>query len=816
MRPTVYYAAIASLVMRPVTIVFCVAIVFFAYRVRAQPACEAHRFEGRSMAERFSPPHLLETIARLPCRTKDGLACTRQGTFSRLRINATVLNQVGGHVNVTNVPVHHLGTRETDRHRFELDRPHVCLEEDYCVGIPENVTFSLYVSRVKSVYALDSWLNQIAFETVEERQVDIAASNATLVQAMLPDLAPLVDCEPRLMTTEGNRPSQRNAVAHNCQSVPDGEFGEVRRLTLAEIEAASGCNMTLADALPSDGVWAQRHYRVCTGVVCPECGAASQTTADLLQLHRIGDECTIRAIRSLPRAMVEVRLEVTNHDTGKRVDLYTTAFRGRTGPVQKAGTGPYGAPMRMTVDMRPRSRRENAHSPVLGDSVVVCGERRGRVESALFQPWVVEGALPAAAIGRIPVPTRSYFGDLHQDVDQEIQPFWYWLPADQYHGYGRRCGERGAGANTVFWESGDLLEDLCYTANFSCIDSGPRSPCRISAELNAYSQNGAVLSALRGAPGSDPSLIESERPANMPPREIWNDLCPKTYLTRVHDRTTRGSPQVTDALVVEETGTTEVTDEDLDRGGGTAHDLLLTLDIGDTVLPDPLATRENHIYTQRLSVSQTTCSAFTNAQSGWGGLSMTFCTPVDVHNVRANGGVQQYVARVECDPSVGSMVSGYANTLVLSDTVAHISFEAAVGGPAGQCTTLPNPVAFEPSTSSNTTHGHDFAFQGKCRVTLHSGLEKFGHVQIGEEVEVQCTRFQPEVFHPRPAYALFGAHVSCGFWNSDAECDNYGVGYFVITLIVIGAVIAALLLALFIAYVVMETKKRNDKKAKTE
>ena len=802
--------------MRPAILFLCVALVLFALRVRAQPACEAHRFEGRSMAERFAPPRLLDTVARLPCRVKDRLACTRQGTFSRLRIRATVLNQVGGHVNITNVPMHHLGTRETDRHRFELHRPHVCLEEDYCVGIPENVTFSIYVSRVKSVYALESWLNQIAFETVEERQTNLAGSNATLVEAMLQDLAPLVDCEPRLMPTEGNRPSQTNEVAHNCQSVRPGEDGAVRRLTVAEIEAASGCNMTLADALPSDGVWGQPHYRVCTGVVCPECGAASQNTTDLLQLHRIGDECTIKAIRSLPRAMIEVRVEATNHDTGKRVDLYTVAFRGRTGSVQKEATGPHGAPMRMTVDMRARSRRENAHSPVLGDSVVVCGERRGRVDKELFQPWTVEGVVPVEARDRIPVPTRSYFGDLHQDAEQRIQPFWYWLRANQYPGYGRQCGERGAGANSVFWQSNALLGDLCYTANFSCIENAPKSPCQVSAEHNAYSQDAAVLAALRGLPGSDPTLIESARPDTMPPREVWNDLCPRTYLARMEDRRTQGSPQLVDVLVVEETGTTEVTDEDLDRGGATAHDILLTLDIGDTMLPDPLDTRENHIYAQRLSVSRTTCSAISKAQGGWGGLSMTFCTPADVHHVRSNDGLQQYVAHVECDPSVGSMVSGYANTRVLSDTSAQISFTAAVGGPAGQCTTLPNPVAFEPSAFSNNTSGHEFAFRGRCRVTLHSGLEKFGHIQIGEPTEVQCTRIESEEHHPTLAFALINAHVKCGFWDSDPECDNYGVGYFAITMIVLFSLIAVILLAFFITYVVMESKKRNAKTKKEQ
>ena len=716
-------------------------------------------------------------------------------------MRSTVLQQPGGGLNITGYPLSHLGSFFDERDLYNearFDSPNVCLREDYCVGIAENVTFDLYVSPVKSRYPLSEWINGIPYETFWSRTANLTEAAVNLTAPVFP----LTDCAPYNVRTEGDYAI--NHLPFQCQGLTDDNVDDVT------LEAFSECDMALADPLPPfPAMSTSDRSRLCRSTVCPSCPAEGQTTTDALQFVAVASiECSAYGIQDQAKPFVEVLFTVHNHDTGESHELYSLAHVGRTGAIVTVGN----SPLRMKIELSPSRRDGNFRdSPArtLGDSIVVCG-RPPRTHKRLRNPFS-HGSVNNNN-NLTAVPTRRYLASLTSGAipQEELdQPAWYYLPAEDYGLYGRQCGQVGATSQSIMQESVSNLVDYCYTSdlNTTCVPS--TSPCRELARLNAYSQNGAVRDALRSIPGSDPSLIASERPSSMPPREIWNDLFPSTYLASVADANTRNFQGIRPSLIVEHSPRTTA-----DSG----YEINVRLDISDSLLPDPVNNNANKIYNQKLSPTATTCSLHSRSLGGWGALSLTYCTTTDLPVVF--GGPRLYEALVVCDESVGQLASGYTNTEILNRTAAIIRFEGNVGGPANTCTSVPSPVLFAPAddqdveTTDPRINPNDAHYAGSCKVTLFDG--QFTHVQIGPVVEVDCVRHDSATLNVEDTsnYIILDQSPNCNFWNLRNEgCENSGEFNILALLIIVGVVV--ILLTILIVVIVICAKMQKTSKVKS-
>ena len=705
-----------------------------------------------------APPQLVEVQSRKPCRNR--IAC--EGTFTRATFEATVDEGLGVDLEAHGLSLH--GPFHTDRRLrsdIDTDHAHRCLDEDYCVAAGQNVTVDVRVGNLKTYYSTKSWLNQVPYEYFEHRH-DVSG-NATALLAN--DTAA---CAPRFLI----RPPL-GAAAYPCQQ--HGNLSLSQRVTPALIEAQSGCDLSVADPIEADDFPDGLHR--CTGVQCPPCATGSTPvangTARLVSMHTAGPDCYVMGVRGAPVPFVELDVLVRNHDTGEEASLYMLlSLVGSSGDVYLYED----RRLRVYAEATSRQPLNTVHGPDLeGEAMVVCG--RPRSTERLVKPFA--GA--ASVSTRIPVPTRRYHDLLHGSGHQEL--FWYWLPRDdddaEYSQYGRRCGDVGV-LPEVFRHSTSLLEEVCYE-NRTCVPENVQTPCSVSEELNAYSQLNTVRAALLGASGSDPSLIESARPRYLPPRPIWNDLAPTTYPAAMTARRTHNGRSLFHALVVEGHRTTP-----------PPVDVRVHVDISDLLLPDP--TTSNVIYAQRLDPKLSQCNLV--GDTGFGSVHLTYCRIGRALSEPTTGPTTRpYLARVECDASVGNLTDGiYANTVVGDSNVATMSVDLPVGGARG-CFQIETPFVLSPTTNQDLDPSAvDPQWEGSCRVTLMDGT--FQHVAVGPTVPLDCIHYPDRSI--RSGSVVHSDNLvdksthDCTFFSSDPDCKAYGLS----TLLVIAAFVAALVAAI--------------------
>lgn len=744
-----------------------------------------------------------EVRARIPCRISRDFRCPVDGTHTRIGLEATVLQQPqSGALNITGYPISHLGSffDGTDTYpEARFGSPNVCFRTDYCVGVGENVTFDLYVSHVKTRYPLVPWINGVPYESFVSRTTNLTEVAVNRTRA---PVLPPADCLPY------NTPTDNTAFAN--QFLP---FQCERRgfysVNDTSLDARSRCpSLTaFADPLPTSGVSmsGSEGGRICRATVCPTCAPEGQAGTDVAQFVTVGSvECAAYGIRSAPKSFVEVLLTVRNHDTGHHHELYSVVHVGSTGGTGITSVGD--SPIRMRIELAPKARSGNgrdASGPLIGDSIMICGDEPHTLRR-LRNPFAMPSTASSASL--IPVPTRRYTASLTVGAlasQENAHPAWYWMPQEDNAIYGRRCGQIGALSQTVTAHSAAVLYDLCYDPSALAACLPPTSPRCIIARNNAYSANPLVLAALQGLSGSDPSLLASERPRNMPPRSIWNDRFVTTYLAAVRDPNTRNSGSFRTSLVVEHVPRTVA-----DRG----YDVRVQFDISDSLLRDPVNRLGAKIYHQALSPTDTSCSIL---QHGWGGVSLTFCTHDAMPVVSSNGGNRLYKALVVCDESVGSMATGYEGTEIVNATAAIIRFQAAVGGPANTCTRIPSPVllgpdpAFPNNASVTTTAPDQRHYAGSCYVTLFDGGD-FGHIQIGDSQEVVCTRFTSQGYGTEDnSHRVFLDEApNCEFFDiSNEKCADSGNFNITALGVVVGVVAVISMFTLVVVCIVMDNRR---------
>lgn len=681
-------------------------------------------------------PRLVRVESRKPCLGR--LRCDQTFTRATFEVGAVRSEDVHllGHGLSLHGPFH---TDQRFRGDIDPDHAHLCLDEDYCVEAGQNVTIDARVSRVKTYYPLRSWLNQVPMAYYEHRNNLSMTATGPLGLAR--------------NTSACTAQYVRNTFSEEAFDFPCQEYDPDPLVTPAMV---AGIDPAFADPLDVGGP--PRGINRCTGVQCPPCNLGSDPTGNetrLIAMHSIGEDCRVMGIRGAPVPFVELEVTVRNHDSGEESTVYTLV------PLVGGRKDVYlynDKRLRIHARVKRSSVLNNIHGPDLeGESLVVCNGALGpRTSTRLVNPF-----RDAHTLGLVPVPTRRYLDTL-LGPDHGV-PFWYWLPREHYHRYGRRCGEVGV-LEHVFRTSNALLEEVCYEGR-SCVPPVEHTPWFISEEFNRYSANTTVRAALLG--GGSSLDIDEAQSDYMPPRSIWHDLEPRAYLASLSASHVHQGLSLFEALVVEG-----------HRSEAQPIDLEVRVDVSDRLLPDPLY--RNVVYGQRIDPALSQCSTEM--------LALTYCRIGRSLTAKSNRETRPYRIDVECDQSLGGIDGGlYANTVSKGKHRASMTVELPVANEPG-CYQVETPFVFMGTHAGDPPV--DPQWIGQCRVTLMDGT--FQHVQVGRTHTIDCIRYPTIRKEVAESDVIQKGQYECSFFSTRTGCELYGLSTIILLTLLIISTLAAI------------------------